>query len=89
MATVGVRELKAKASHILQRAEGGESFLVTRHGRPVAVVLPFNLETEDLIFAQAPAFIKLRDSARSQHWKCQSLDWGGVKTTSAEGSSAS
>lgn len=53
MATIGVRELKAKASQVLDRAEAGEPFLVTRRGRPVTVVLPFNIDTEDLILAQA------------------------------------
>jgi len=84
MATIGVRELKAKASDILDRAEAGEPFLVTRRGRPVAVVLPFNIATEDLILAQAPAFIKLRETARSEYRKGRSLAWDDLKAASSE-----
>lgn len=85
MATIGVRELKARASDILDRTEAGEPFLITRRGRPVAVVLPFNIETEDLILAQAPSFIKLREAARSEHRKGQTLAWEDVRATSSEG----
>jgi prevent-host-death family protein len=84
MATIGVRELKAKASDVLDRAEAGEPFLVTRRGRPVAVVLPFNIETEDIILAQAPAFIKLREDARSEYRKGRTEAWEDVKAATGE-----
>lgn len=38
--TVGVRELKEQAPKLVQRAEKGERTLITRHGRPVAVLAP-------------------------------------------------
>lgn len=84
MATIGVRELKAKASDILDRAEAGEPFLVTRRGRPVAVVLPFNIETQDLILAQAPTFIKLRETARGEYRRGATADWADVKRRPTE-----
>lgn len=37
---VGVRELKAKLSAVLQRAAAGEVITVTDRGRPVAVLGP-------------------------------------------------
>jgi prevent-host-death family protein len=37
---VGVRELKARLSEYLRRAEGGEAFTVTERGRPKAVLGP-------------------------------------------------
>jgi prevent-host-death family protein len=40
MAAVGIRDLKTHASEMVERAESGEAFLVTRRGKPVAVVLP-------------------------------------------------
>ena len=89
MATIGVRELKAKASDILDRTEAGEPFLVTRRGRPVAVVLPFNIDTEDLILAQAPAFIKLRETARKEYRKGQTLAWDEAKAASSEDEASS
>ena len=36
MAAVGIRDLKEHASDIVDRAEAGEAFLVTRRGKPVA-----------------------------------------------------
>lgn len=38
-ATVGIRELKDKASTIIERVEGGEAITVTKHGRPVARIV--------------------------------------------------
>jgi len=38
-ATVGVRELKDKASSIIDRVEEGEMITVTKHGRPVARIV--------------------------------------------------
>lgn len=38
-ATVGIRELKDRASSIIDRVEEGESITVTKHGRPVAKIV--------------------------------------------------
>jgi prevent-host-death family protein len=38
-ATVGIRELKDKASSIIDRVEGGEAITVTKNGRPVARIV--------------------------------------------------
>ena len=40
MASVGVRELRQRASELLRRVEGGESIEITNRGRPVAVLAP-------------------------------------------------
>ena len=40
MASVGVRELRQRASELLRRVEAGESIEVTDRGRPVAVLAP-------------------------------------------------
>ena len=40
MASVGVRELRQRASELLRRVEGGETIVVTDRGRPVAVLAP-------------------------------------------------
>jgi prevent-host-death family protein len=40
MASVGVRELRQRASEILRRVQGGETIEVTDRGRPVAVLAP-------------------------------------------------
>jgi prevent-host-death family protein len=38
--SVGVRELKDRASALLRRAKDGEAITVTDRGRPVAVLVP-------------------------------------------------
>jgi prevent-host-death family protein len=40
MVTVGVRELRQRASELLRRVEAGETIEVTDRGRPVAVLAP-------------------------------------------------
>ncbi|HEV2140395.1 MAG TPA: type II toxin-antitoxin system prevent-host-death family antitoxin [Candidatus Dormibacteraeota bacterium] len=40
MATIGVRELRQRASELLRRVEAGETIEVTDRGRPVAVLAP-------------------------------------------------
>jgi prevent-host-death family protein len=42
-ATVGIRELKDKASSIIDRVEDGEAITVTKNGRPVARILSTNI----------------------------------------------
>jgi prevent-host-death family protein len=79
MAAVGIRELKEHASDIVERAEAGEAFLVTRRGKPVAVVLPFGVEAEDLILAHASTFIKLREGARAELRKGVTVGWDSLK----------
>lgn len=66
MAAVGVRELKAKASEIVDRVSKGETFLITKRGRPVSVMLPFDEALEDLILAEAPRFVRLREQGRRE-----------------------
>jgi prevent-host-death family protein len=44
---VGVRELKARLSHYLQRAAAGERVVVTEHGRPLAEISPCLQRPED------------------------------------------
>jgi prevent-host-death family protein len=38
---VGVRELSRGVSRILDLVEEGETFVVTRHGKPIARLVPF------------------------------------------------
>lgn len=40
MGTVGIRELRQRASELLRRVEAGETIEVTDRGRPVAVLAP-------------------------------------------------
>lgn len=38
---VNTRELKNKTNEILRQAEKGKTVVVTRHGKPVALIVPF------------------------------------------------
>ena len=40
MASVGIRELRQRASELLRRVEQGETIEVTDRGRPVAILSP-------------------------------------------------
>lgn len=40
MREIGIRELKASLSGVLGRVESGEPIRVTKHGRPVADIVP-------------------------------------------------
>ncbi len=42
--SVGVRELRQSASQILDRVKMGESIVVTEHGKPVARLIPVNVD---------------------------------------------
>jgi len=78
MAAVGIRDLKTHASNIVERAEAGEAFLVTRRGKPVAVILPFTSEAEDLILAHASQFIHLREESRAELRKAKTVGWASL-----------
>ena len=55
MAEIGLKELKATASAVIDRVEGGAAFVVTRRGRPAAVLMPVD-EAEDLVLANADEY---------------------------------
>ena len=38
---IGAFEAKTRLSQLLQRVEAGERFVITRHSRPVAELVPF------------------------------------------------
>ena len=43
---IGAFEAKTHFSQIIEKAERGEDFIVTRRGRPVAKIIPFKQEPE-------------------------------------------
>ncbi|MGH2384469.1 MAG: type II toxin-antitoxin system Phd/YefM family antitoxin [Candidatus Limnocylindria bacterium] len=63
MAEIGVKELKATASAVIEQVEAGASFVVTKRGRPAAVLLPIE-EAEDLVLANADEYLRMRREAR-------------------------
>jgi prevent-host-death family protein len=65
MSAIGVRELGRNPSKVLDElAEGRRPILITRRGRPVAVLTPIDPdEVEDQILAHAPEFVAGRAEA--------------------------
>ena len=43
---IGAFEAKTNFSRIIEKAEQGEDFIVTRRGKPVAKIIPFRQEPE-------------------------------------------
>lgn len=75
MAEIGVGELKARASAVIEDVEGGVAYIVTSGGRPAAVLLPVE-EAEDLVLANADEYIRMRREARGAHAKGRSSSLG-------------
>jgi prevent-host-death family protein len=48
MASVSIRDLRNRGREVMERVEAGESFTVTRDGRPVAQLLPLRRRPLDL-----------------------------------------
>jgi prevent-host-death family protein len=44
---VGIRELSRNVSKILDRVEAGETITITRHGKPVARLVPHDASKDD------------------------------------------
>jgi prevent-host-death family protein len=68
MAEIGVKELKATASAVIEEVESGAAYIVTKRGRPAAVLLPVD-EAEDLVLANADEYVQMRKMARRAYAK--------------------
>jgi len=74
MLEIGAFEAKNTLGSLLDRVEGGEEIVITRHGRPVARLVP-NSGSVDPTVAEAAA---KRIRSRSKRLKL-SFDWKDVK----------
>jgi prevent-host-death family protein len=59
--TVGVRELRQRASELLKRVAGGDSFTVSDRGRPVARLVPLHGGTLEQLVLEGRASSSDRD----------------------------
>jgi prevent-host-death family protein len=83
---VGAFEAKNTFGTLLDRVERGEEIVITRHGKPVARLVP-NTDTTDKSEAQA-AFERIRENARLLHEQNKDkepLDWPTLKKWRDEG----
>lgn len=76
--SIGMRDLKNRATEIIRWVEErGAGVVITRHGRPSALILPIDSpEAEDYVLAHAPAIVSALREAES--------DLRSGKTTSAQ-----
>jgi prevent-host-death family protein len=63
MTTVGIRELRQRASELIRRVEDGESFQITDRGRPVAVLAPLPEEPLERLRASGELQARTADLA--------------------------
>ena len=70
MAQIGVKELKATASAVIDEVEAGASYVITKRGRPAAVLVPVD-EAEDLVLANAEEYVRMRRVARAAYARGQ------------------
>lgn len=67
MAAVKVTELKDRATQIMRDVERGREYVVTKRGRPIAVILPTEAgELEDWVLAHHPEAVRRRKQAESR-----------------------
>jgi prevent-host-death family protein len=73
---IGAFEAKNKFSWLLDRVEQGEEIVITRHGRPVARLVPIKAEVDH---SQAHAALqRMRDRATQS--RLGAFDWAALKT---------
>jgi prevent-host-death family protein len=68
MAEIGIKELKSAASRVIDEVSGGRSYVVTKRGRPAAVIVPIE-GAEDLVLAYAEEYVAMRRRAREAYRK--------------------
>ena len=66
MAEIGVKELKATASAVIDEVEGGAAYVVTKRGKPAAVLVPIE-DAEDIVLAHADEYVRMRRQARAAY----------------------
>ena len=66
MVTIGAFEAKTKLSELLERVSKGESFVITKHGQPVAQLVPTHAEPKKRMTAEEiiEGFRKIRERVR-------------------------
>jgi prevent-host-death family protein len=51
---------------VIEAVEGGARYVVTKRGRPAAVILSMR-EAEDFVLAHAQEFVSMRSAGRAAH----------------------
>jgi prevent-host-death family protein len=72
METIGAFEAKTHLAALLERVAHGESFTISRHGKPVAKLVP--IEPDDLAKRRA-AVARLKTFAKDHGLTLGGIDW--------------
>ena len=62
MSEIGAFEAKTNLSHLLKRVEAGERFVITKHSRPVAELIPFRQRDAEKIRAAIDSLKAFQDT---------------------------
>jgi len=73
MTTLGSVEAKAHFSELIERASGGEDFVITKRGVPLARVVPYGRKTESEILELIDELKEFRSSVKPTLKKGESL----------------
>jgi prevent-host-death family protein len=74
---IGVKELKNNASRVLDEVEAGARVVVTKRGRPTAVIMSME-DAEDFVLAHAEEYTEMRVRARAAHAAGESISLDDV-----------
>lgn len=72
MPEIGIKKLKADTSRVISEVSEGASYVVTKRGRPAAVIVPVE-DAEDLVLANASEFVSMRRRAREDYRRGRSV----------------
>ena len=76
MVTVGAFEAKTHFSGILERVQKGEQVVVTKHGHPVAKIIPFQKKSTEELQKAAEEIRRFREKNK---WSLSGLDWKALR----------
>lgn len=72
MREIGIKELKNTASRVIEEVESGERVVVTKRGRPIALILSME-DAEDFVLAYAHEYVEMRERGRREYAEGKSV----------------
>lgn len=74
---IGIKELKNTASRVIEEVEAGERVVVTKRGRPTALILSME-DAEDFVLAYAEEYVEMRQRGRREYEEGKSVSLDDV-----------
>lgn len=78
MREIGIKELKNTASRVIEEVESGERIVVTKRGRPTALILSME-DAEDFVLAYADEYVEMRQQGRREYEEGKSVSRASLK----------